>query len=157
MDLNESFENLKAFAADAAQTAAKKAKSLAFIASSNISIHAEMERQRKYYHELGKLYYRDFITAEEPDEAEYLPWCDKLTESLKKVETLREAIQKEREAAPDLSDEEVADTEKAMDAELDDLEEELTEVEEAASEAVEEAAEAVAEVVEEAAEVDPKD
>lgn len=144
MDLNESFESFKSFASDAAQAAAKKAKSLAFIARSNISIHAEQERQRRYYSELGRLYYRDFSAAAERDETEYLTWCDKLTESLKKVEDLQEAIRKEREKTPDLSDEEVAEAEAAEPEKpegAETLEETLDEVEEAVKEAVDEVAE----------------
>lgn len=92
MDFNETFENIKNKATEAAQTAATKAKNLAQIAKANIDIRSEQDKQKKAYTELGKLFYRDFITGEESDEAEYLPWCDKVTESVRKVNELREMI-----------------------------------------------------------------
>lgn len=93
MDFNETFENIKNKAAVAAQAAAGKAKNLAQISKANIDIRAEQDKQKKAYTELGKLFYRDFITGEESDEAEYLPWCDKVTESVRKVNELRELIE----------------------------------------------------------------
>ena len=93
MDFNESFENIKSKATDAAQGAARKAKLLAFIAKTNINILSEQDKQKKAYTELGKLYYRDYVTGEEPDEAEYLPWCEKLTESVKTVEEMKTAME----------------------------------------------------------------
>lgn len=92
MDFNEKFESVKNKASEAAQTAAAKAKSLAKIAKANIDIRSEQEKQKKAYTELGKLFYRDFITGEASDEAEYLPWCDKVTESVRKVNELRDMI-----------------------------------------------------------------
>lgn len=35
---------------------------------------------------------------EEPDEAEYLPWCDKITEARKTIEALRAEINAAKEA-----------------------------------------------------------
>lgn len=93
MDFNESFENIKSKATDAAQSAARKAKLLAFIAKSNITILSEQDKQKKAYTELGKLYYRDYVTGEEPDEAEYLPWCEKVTQSVKVVDELKTAVE----------------------------------------------------------------
>lgn len=92
MDFNETFENIKTKASEAAQVAATKAKNLAQIAKANIDIRAEQDKQKKAYNELGKLFYRDFITGEEADEAEYMPWCDKVTESVRKVNELRDLI-----------------------------------------------------------------
>ena len=133
MDFNESFENIKNKAATAAQTAATKAKSLAQIAKANIDIRAEQDKQKKTYTELGKLFYRDYVTGEASDEAEFLPLCDKITESVKKVNELRDLID-------DLKSGDTAD-----DAEFSECAEE-------ACECAEEAAEEVCECAEEAAE-----
>lgn len=92
MDFNETFENIKTKATEAAQTAAAKAKTLAQIAKANIDIRSEQDKQKKAYTELGRLFYRDYITGEASDEAEYLPWCEKITDSVKKVNELRDMI-----------------------------------------------------------------
>lgn len=92
MDFNESFENIKTKAAAAAQTAASKAKSLAQIAKANLDIRSEQDKQKKAYTELGKLFYRDYVTGEASDEAEFLPLCEKITESVKRVNALRDLI-----------------------------------------------------------------
>lgn len=116
MDFNETFENIKNKAAVAAQAAAGKAKNLAQISKANIDIRAEQDKQKKAYTELGKLFYRDFITGEESDEAEYLPWCDKVTESVRKVNELRELIDSLK-AKDKPEAEEAAETEEAVEAE----------------------------------------
>lgn len=92
MDFTETFENIKNKASEAAQTAANKAKSLAQIAKANVEIKTEQEKQKKAYIELGKLFFRDYTTGETSDEAEYLPWCDKVSESVKKVDELKALI-----------------------------------------------------------------
>ena len=89
---NENFEVLKEAAAGVAKSAAEKTKLLSIIAKNNLTILAEEDKIKKAYTELGKVYYKDFIMEEEPDEAEYLPWCEKITECKKKVEALREEI-----------------------------------------------------------------
>ena len=139
MDFNESFENIKNKAASAAQTAAAKAKGLAQIAKANIDIRAEQDKQKKAYTELGKLFYRDYVTGEASDEAEFLPLCDKITESVKKVNELRDLID-------DLKSGDAAD-----DAEFCECAEEAKE---AVCECAEEAKEAVCECAEKASEED---
>lgn len=109
MALNESFENIKNMAADAAQTAARKAKELTVIAKANLAIRAEQDKQRKAYTELGKLYYRDYVTEEEPDEAEYMPLCDKISASLQAVAAQKEIIEAAKAANPDCAEEEVVE------------------------------------------------
>ena len=86
MGFNESFEAAKNFAVNAAQTAVQKAKVLAAIAKTNVSIYAEEDKIRKAEAQLGKLYYRDYAVGEEMDSAEYLPWCQKIDESKKLIE-----------------------------------------------------------------------
>ena len=89
---NENFEVLKEAAAGVAKSAAEKTKLLSIIAKDNLEILAEQDKMRKAYTELGKVYYKDFAMEEEPDEAEYLPWCSKITECRKKIEALRDEI-----------------------------------------------------------------
>ena len=92
MSLNERFEAARNFAVGAAQTAAQKAKVLAAIAKTNVSIYAEEDKIKKAQLQLGKLYYRDYAVGEEMDSAEYLPWCQKIDESKKLIEELKDYI-----------------------------------------------------------------
>lgn len=134
MAWNENLEALKGLVAEAAQTAARVTKSAASVTKSNISILGEQEKQRKAYLELGKLYYRDFITGEEPDDAEYLPLCDAITEAAKNIDSLRGARELAREdvksafarpAKPECEEEKPSD----LEAELAQLHRELDELE----------------------------
>ena len=97
MGFNESFEAAKSFAVNAAQSAAQKAKVLAAIAKTNVSIYAEEDKIKKAEAQLGKLYYRDYAVGEEMDNAEYLPWCQKIDESKKLIEELKEYIENLRQ------------------------------------------------------------
>ena len=97
MGFNESFEAAKNFAVNAAQTAAQKAKVLAAIAKTNVSIYAEEDKIKKAEAQLGKLYYRDYAVGEEMDSAEYLPWCQKIDESKKAIAELKDFIASLRE------------------------------------------------------------
>ena len=92
MRFSENFEAAKNMAVEAAQTAAAKAKELAAVAKANISIYAEEDKVKKAEIELGKLYYRDYAVGEEMDSAEYLPWCQKIDESKKLIEELKDYI-----------------------------------------------------------------
>ena len=96
MGFNESFEAAKNFAVNAAQTAAQKAKVLAAIAKTNVSIYAEEDKIKKAEAQLGKLYYRDYAVGEEMDSAEYLPWCHKIDESNALIAELRDRIEQLR-------------------------------------------------------------
>lgn len=89
---NDNFEVFKEAAAGVAKTAAEKTKLLSIIAKNNLTILAEEDKIKKAYTELGRVYYKDFAMEEEPDEAEYLPWCEKITEGKKKIEALRDEI-----------------------------------------------------------------
>lgn len=125
MAFSDNLDLLKEKAASAAQLAAKKTKQVAAVAKANVSILAEEDKIKKAQQELGKLYYRDFAMEEEPDEAEYLPWCEKITESRKMIETLRAQIEDARNGADVSTDEEEeyavieADFEDAEPAEAD--------------------------------------
>ena len=92
MGFNESFEAAKNFAVNAAQTAVQKAKVLAAIAKTNVSIYAEEDKIKKAEAQLCKLYYRDYAVGEEMDSAEYLPWCQKIDESKKLIAELKDYI-----------------------------------------------------------------
>ena len=93
MAFSDNFDAIKNYATNAAQAAAKKTKKLASIAKANIAILAEEDKVKKAQLELGKVYYKDFILNEEPDQAEYLPWCEKITASLKLIDDLKESIE----------------------------------------------------------------
>ena len=105
MGFNESFEAAKNFAFSAAQTAAQKAKVLAAIAKTNVSIYAEEDKIKKAEAQLGKLYYRDYAVGEEMDSAEYLPWCQKIDESKKLIEELKDYIESLKQGEEDAEDE----------------------------------------------------
>ena len=107
MSFSENFEAAKNLAMEAAQTAAAKAKVLAAIAKTNVSIYAEEDKIRKAEAQLGKLYYRDYAVGEEMDTAEYLPWCQKIDESKKAIADLKDYIASLR------TEEEPAETEDA--------------------------------------------
>lgn len=97
MALSDNIDAIKGYATNAAQTAVKKTKMLASVAKANIAILAEEEKIKKAQLELGKIYYKDFILDEEPDQAEYLPLCDRITESLKLIDNLKLEIALARE------------------------------------------------------------
>lgn len=139
MDFSETFENIKTKATETAQAAAAKAKTLAQIAKANVEILAEQDKQKKGYLELGKLFYRDYVTGEASDEAEYLPWCDKITDSVKKVNQLRDWID-ELKAGEDIDDAEVS--EESADT-FEEVTENIVSDAEDASEIVEDAPETI--------------
>lgn len=79
-------------ATEAAQSAAKAAKYVAFVSKKKLAIAAEQEKIRHAYTRLGKVYYKDYVTDEEPDEAEYAPICDEISESYRKINALKDEI-----------------------------------------------------------------
>ncbi len=92
MNVNLNFEDLKAAALEKAGAVAQKTKELASVAKAKVSIRMEEEKIRKAQTELGKLFYRDYALSEEMDDAEYLPWCDKITESEAIIQELKKVI-----------------------------------------------------------------
>lgn len=98
MSFNEYFETIKGMAVEGAQTAVKKTKQIASIAKANLAIRGEEEKIKKAQIELGKLYYKDYIVGEEPDAAEYTPWCEKISESKIAIEDLKITIEELRNA-----------------------------------------------------------
>ena len=101
---NDYLETFKGMAVEGAQTAVKKTKQLAAIAKANLAIRSEEEKIKKAQIELGKLYYKDYIVGEEPDPAEYNPWCEKISESKIAIEDLRIAIEDIRNSDDDSDD-----------------------------------------------------
>ena len=59
------------------------------------------ETIRQLYARLGKLCYKDRITDEEPDEAEYKPLCDEISRSYRCISRLRDEIEDAKEAYHD--------------------------------------------------------
>ena len=76
----------------AAQTAAKAAKYVALASKKRLEIVKEQEKIRRNYAKLGKVYYKDYVTDEEPDEAEYKPLCEAISVSFRRINELREEI-----------------------------------------------------------------
>ena len=106
MSFNEYFETIKGMAVESAQTAVKKTKQIASIAKANLAIRNEEEKIKKAQIELGKLYYKDYIVGEEPDSAEYNPWCEKISESKIAIEDLKIAIEDLRSSGADEKEDE---------------------------------------------------
>ena len=94
-------DSLKDKASSAAQSAAKTAKFVASLSKMRLEIIKEQERIRRNYSKLGKVYYKDYVTDEEPDEAEYKPLCDDISASFRRINELREQIAAEKEAYRD--------------------------------------------------------
>ncbi len=89
MAISDNLDGLKKFVSDFAQTAATLTKKAASATRTNVSLLTEQEKLKKAYLELGKLYYRDFISGDEPDDAEYLPLCRMITETEENIEAMR--------------------------------------------------------------------
>ena len=87
-----SMENIKDKANAAAQTAAKTAKYVALVSKKRLEIVKEQEKIRRNYAKLGKVYYKDYVTDEEPDDAEYKPICEEISVSFRHINELREEI-----------------------------------------------------------------
>lgn len=85
-------EEFKGMAAEAAQNAARTAKYVALVSKKRLAILNEQERIRRNYTKLGKVYYKDYVTDEEPDEAEYGPICEEISDSYRHINTLRDEI-----------------------------------------------------------------
>jgi len=104
--------NWKAAAADAAKAAGSAAKHYAYISKKRIEIVAEQERIRRAYTKLGKLYYKDYVTDEEPSEDAYTPICDSITDSFRKINRLRKEIEEAKEMYKNPCGETACDAEK---------------------------------------------
>ena len=83
----------KKTAQNIAGNAMDTARYMALISKCRLEILAEQERIRRLYTRLGKVYYKDYVTDEEPDEAEYKPLCEKISASYRRINKLREKIE----------------------------------------------------------------
>lgn len=96
--MKENVEVLKEKVIDAAQAAGRAAKLAATISQKKVLIAREQERIRRNYTRLGKVYYKDYVTDEEPDEAEYKPLCEAISNSFRYINDLKEDIEDAKEA-----------------------------------------------------------
>ena len=92
MAMKENMEVLKEKTVDAAQSVARAAKLVAVVSQKKLLILSEQEKIRRLYTRLGKIYYKDYVTDEEPDEAEYKPVCEQISDCYRSINALREEI-----------------------------------------------------------------
>lgn len=91
-------QTLGEITAEAVNQAGRAAKHLTYLSRRRARILQEQERIRRLYARLGKVYYKDYVTDEEPDEAEYLPLCDAISAAYRRINALREEIAAEKDA-----------------------------------------------------------
>ena len=102
-------EEIRNLASDAAQSAAKTARYVALVSKKRVEIAREQEKIRRLYAKLGKVYYKDYVTDEEPDEAEYAPLCNAISDSFRRINTLKEELSDAKDAyRADKEDEELS-------------------------------------------------
>ena len=103
-------DTVKTAVSNAAENAARAAKYYSFVSKKRLAILAEKEKIRRNYTKLGKVYYKDYVTDEEPDDAEYLPICEAISNSYRLINALKEQIALAKEeyqgASPALGEEE---------------------------------------------------
>ena len=86
------FENLKSKVKSAATATVDATKQFAIVSKCKVKISTEQDKIRALYAELGKLYYKDYVTDEEPDEAEYKPLCNRISAHYRKIAQLRDRM-----------------------------------------------------------------
>lgn len=91
-------EEIRNLASDAAQSAAKTARYIALVSKKRVEIAREQEKIRRLYAKLGKVYYKDYVTDEEPDDAEYAPICNAISDSFRRINTLKEELSDAKDA-----------------------------------------------------------
>ncbi len=115
--MSTNFDNFKEKVKIAANATVDATKQFAIISKCKVQIAAEQEKIRNLYAKLGKLYYKDFITDEEPDEAEYTPLCSQISSHYRKISALRDRIEEVRENYQGVKQENMAAKKKAAAAE----------------------------------------
>ena len=85
-------DTVKNAVSNAAENAARAAKYYAFVSKKKLAILAEKEKIRRNYTKLGKVYYKDYVTDEEPDDAEYVPLCEAISNSYRLINALKEQL-----------------------------------------------------------------
>ena len=125
--MKETMETLKCKAVHVAAGAAQTARLVALISKKKFAILAEQDKIRRCYTQLGKVYYKDYVTDEEPDDAEYDPLCERISQSFRRINRLRLELeaaktklageQPEDEAEPEAKPETEPETETAAEEE----------------------------------------
>lgn len=95
MSTMDQFVNM---ASQAASNAGRAARLMAYITGHKLQIICQQERIRQLYTRLGKLCYKDRITDEEPDEAEYKPVCDAISDAYRRISHLRDELENAKDA-----------------------------------------------------------
>ena len=95
--MKENMEAIYEKAVDAAQSAKRTAVLLATVSQKKLLIAREQEKIRRNYTRIGKVYYKDYVTDEEPDEAEYKPLCEEISNSFRYINDLRDEIEDAKE------------------------------------------------------------
>lgn len=95
--MKENMEAIYEKAVDVAQSAKRTAVLLATISQKKLLIAREQEKIRRNYTRIGKVYYKDYVTDEEPDEAEYKPLCEEISNSFRYINDLRDEIEDAKE------------------------------------------------------------
>ena len=90
--MKETMETLKCKAVHVAAGAAQTARLVALISKKKFAILAEQDKIRRCYTQLGKVYYKDYVTDEEPDDAEYDPLCERISQSFRRINRLRQEL-----------------------------------------------------------------
>ena len=96
--MKENMEAIYEKAVDVAQSAKRTAVLLATISQKKLLIAREQEKIRRNYTRIGKVYYKDYVTDEEPDEAEYKPLCEEISNSFRYINELKDDIADAKEA-----------------------------------------------------------
>ncbi len=91
--MTTTFDSLKQKVKSAAAVTVDATKQFALISKYKVQIAAEQEKIRSLYAQLGKLYYKDYVTDEEPDEAEYNPLCTRISDHYRKIAELRDRME----------------------------------------------------------------
>lgn len=85
-------------ATEVVATAGQAARHMAFLTGHKLQILRQKEHIRQLYARLGKLCYKDRITDTEPDEAEYQPLCDAISDAYRCISRLRDEMEEAKEA-----------------------------------------------------------
>ncbi len=106
--MSTNFDSLKQKFRSAASVTVDATKQFALISKCKVQIAAEQEKIRCLYAQLGKLYYKDYVTDEEPDEAEYKPLCSQISAHYRKIAELRERMEEVKANYQSVKQEDVA-------------------------------------------------
>ena len=98
--MKETMETLKCKAVHVAAGAAQTARLVALISKKKFAILAEQDKIRRCYTQLGKVYYKDYVTDEEPDDAEYDPLCERISQSFRRINRLRQEMEAAKASWP---------------------------------------------------------